>query len=167
MSKLLTSRTCFGFTTGGHTGEEVFLAAYHPDQAKLRWYAHEYRTELSLCPVRHDTRHAGRTDSRKLLPHTEVFKDFKCEIVPAKRRERFSFTGRKNKRSRSHHAYQQHRDDRKERPEEIRLNSVIVYVDKNNTFYLLTKLAEYLQCGPLRRGWCAHHPLSREIYLPP
>ena len=29
--------------------------------------------------------------------------------------------------------------------EEIRLNSVIVYVDKNNTFYLPTKLVEYLQ----------------------
>jgi len=29
--------------------------------------------------------------------------------------------------------------------EEVRLNSVVVYVDKNNTFYLPTKLAEYLK----------------------
>ena len=29
--KLMNSRMCFGFTTGGHTGEEVLLAAYHPD----------------------------------------------------------------------------------------------------------------------------------------
>src|SRR5690606_7231598 len=27
---ILNSRSCFGFTTGGHTGEEVLLAAYHP-----------------------------------------------------------------------------------------------------------------------------------------
>lgn len=27
---IVNSRTYFGFTTGGHTGEEVFLAAYHP-----------------------------------------------------------------------------------------------------------------------------------------
>ena len=30
MAKIITNRTCFGFTTGGHTGEEVFLASYHP-----------------------------------------------------------------------------------------------------------------------------------------
>lgn len=28
--EIMNSRTCFGFTSGGHTGEEVFLAAYHP-----------------------------------------------------------------------------------------------------------------------------------------
>jgi len=27
---ILNSRSCFGFTTGGHTAEEVLLAAYHP-----------------------------------------------------------------------------------------------------------------------------------------
>ena len=26
---ILNARTCFGFTTGGHTGEEVLLACYH------------------------------------------------------------------------------------------------------------------------------------------
>ena len=28
--EIMNSRTYFGFTTGGHTGEEVLLAAYHP-----------------------------------------------------------------------------------------------------------------------------------------
>ncbi|MCD8165627.1 MAG: alkaline phosphatase [Bacteroides sp.] len=28
--EIMNKRTYFGFTTGGHTGEEVFLAAYHP-----------------------------------------------------------------------------------------------------------------------------------------
>ena len=28
---IMNSRMCFGFTTGGHTGEEVLLAAYHPE----------------------------------------------------------------------------------------------------------------------------------------
>ena len=27
---ILNARTCFGFTTGGHTGEEVLLAATIP-----------------------------------------------------------------------------------------------------------------------------------------
>ena len=30
IAKLITSKTCFGFTTNGHTGEDVLLVAYHP-----------------------------------------------------------------------------------------------------------------------------------------
>lgn len=29
---ILNSHTCFGFTTGGHTGEETLLASYHPQE---------------------------------------------------------------------------------------------------------------------------------------
>ncbi len=83
-------------------------------------------------------------------PHTEVFKDFKCEIVPAKERERFSFTGRKKTKreagSTSRRSATSWTMERKAGKKNIfRLNSVLVYVDKNNTFYLPTKLAEYLQ----------------------
>ena len=117
MSKLLTSRTCFGFTTGGHTGEEVFLAAYHPDLT------------------------AGN-----FAPHTEVFKDFKCEIVPAKDEKGSPSLVVKNKRKQINITpFSNIVTIGKKGREEIRLNSVIVYVDKNNTFYLPTKLAEYLQ----------------------
>ena len=31
MSQIITNHTCIGFTTHGHTGEEVFLASYHPE----------------------------------------------------------------------------------------------------------------------------------------
>ena len=86
MSKLLTSRTCFGFTTGGHTGEEVFLAAYHPDRTSLPLGMHT-NIELNhyLCALfgmTHDT--LEELTAGNFAPHTEVFKDFKCEIVPAK-----------------------------------------------------------------------------------
>ncbi|MEA4850333.1 MAG: alkaline phosphatase, partial [Paludibacter sp.] len=30
ITNFMNARTAFGFTTGGHTGEEVFLASYHP-----------------------------------------------------------------------------------------------------------------------------------------
>ncbi len=86
MSQLLTSRTCFGFTTGGHTGEDVFLAAYHPDHASLPTGMHT-NIELNhyLCALfgmTHDT--LEELTAGNFAPHTEVFKDFKCEIVPAK-----------------------------------------------------------------------------------
>ena len=119
MSKLLTSRTCFGFTTGGHTGEEVFLAAYHPDRTSLPLGMHT-NIELNhyLCALfgmTHDTLEELTTGN--FAPHTEVFKDFKCEIVPAKDEKGSPSLIVKNKRKQiNNHAVQQHRDDRKERP---------------------------------------------------
>ena len=79
-------------------------------------------------------------------PHTEVFKDFKCEIVPAKDEKGSPSLVVKNKRKQINITpFSNIVTIGKKGREEIRLNSVIVYVDKNNTFYLPTKLAEYLQ----------------------
>ncbi|MTT26167.1 alkaline phosphatase, partial [Parabacteroides merdae] len=76
----------------------------------------------------------------------EVFKDFKCEIVPAKDEKGSPSLGVKNKRKQINITpFSNIVTIGKKGREEIRLNSVIVYVDKNNTFYLPTKLAEYLQ----------------------
>ena len=148
MSKLLTSRTCFGFTTGGHTGEEVFLAAYHPDRTSLPLGMHT-NIELNhyLCALfgmTHDTLEELTTGN--FAPHTEVFKDFKCEIVPAKDEKGSPSLVVKNKKKQINITpFSNIVTIGKKGQEEIRLNSVIVYVDKNNTFYLPTKLVEYLQ----------------------
>ena len=148
MSKLLTSRTCFGFTTGGHTGEDVFLAAYHPDRASLPVGMHT-NIELNhyLCALfgmTHDTLEALTADN--FAPHTEIFKDFKCEIVPAKEEKGSPTLVVKNKKKQINITpFSNIVTIGKKGKEEIRLNSVIVYVDKNNTFYLPAKLAEYLQ----------------------
>ena len=148
MSKLLTSRTCFGFTTGGHTGEEVFLAAYHPDRTSLPLGMHT-NIELNhyLCALfgmTHDT--LEELTAGNFAPHTEVFKDFKCEIVPAKDEKGSPSLVVKNKRKQINITpFSNIVTIGKKGQEEIRLNSVIVYVDKNNTFYLPTKLVEYLQ----------------------
>lgn len=148
MSKLLTSRTCFGFTTGGHTGEEVFLAAYHPDRASLPLGMHT-NIELNhyLCALfgmTHDM--LEELTAGNFAPHTEVFKDFKCEIVPAKDEKGSPSLVVKNKKKQINITpFSNIVTIGKKGQEEIRLNSVIVYVDKNNTFYLPTKLVEYLQ----------------------
>ena len=145
MSQLLTSRTCFGFTTGGHTGEEVFIAAYHPDRASLPIGMHT-NIELnhylcSLFGMTHDT--LEELTAGNFAPHTEVFKDFKCEIVPAKDEKGSPSLVVKNKKKQIN--ITPFSNIVTIGKEEIRLNSVIVYVDKNNTFYLPTKLVEFLQ----------------------
>lgn len=150
MSHILTSRTCFGFTTGGHTGEEVFLAAYHP-QGTLPMGMHT-NIELNhyLCALfgmTHDT--LEELTSQNFAPHAEVFKDYTCEIVPAKEEGVVPTLVVKNKKSKRKQLvvtpFTNIVKAGKKADEEIRLNSVVVYVDKNNTFYLPTSLADYLK----------------------
>ena len=147
MSHIITSRTCFGFTTGGHTGEEVFLAAYHP-QGTLPLGMHT-NIELNeyLCNLfgmTHDN--LEELTHKNFVPHTEVFKDYKCEIVPAEDEKGNPTLVVKNKKKQlTITPFTNIVKMGKKGKEEIRLNSVIVYVDKNNTFYLPTSLTEYLQ----------------------
>ena len=146
MSNLLTSKTCFGFTTGGHTGEDVFLAAYHPKGTLPMGMLTNIELNHYMCSLfgfNHDK--LEELTAQNFAPHSEVFKNFKCEIVPAKD-EKGSPTlvvkGKKNQLTIN--PFTNIVKMGKKGQEEIRLNSVIVYVDKNNTFYLPTKLAEYL-----------------------
>lgn len=148
MSKLLTSRTCFGFTTGGHTGEEVFLAAYHPDRASLPIGMHT-NIELnhylcSLFGMTHDT--LEELTAKNFAPHTEVFSNYTCEIVPAKDGKSSPTLVVKNKKKQLNITpFSNIVTIGKKGTESVRLNSVVVYVDKNNTFYLPNKLVEFLQ----------------------
>lgn len=151
MAQILTDRTCFGFTTGGHTGEEVFLAAYHP-QGTLPLGMHT-NIELNqyLCNLfgmTHDT--LEDLTSKHLARHTDVFKDYTCEIIPAADTKASPTLVVKNKKNKNKQLTINPfsnivKSGNKKTQDEIRLNSVIIYVDKNNTFYLPASLADYLK----------------------
>ncbi|MDH6359158.1 alkaline phosphatase [Parabacteroides sp. PF5-9] len=149
MAKLMTSKTCFGFTTGGHTGEEVFLAAYHPDNNSLP-IGRRTNIELNhyLCAVLGLTGKLDELNDQLFAKHTDVFKGYTCEIVPGSDRKESPTLVVKNTTNQEKQLTI--------RPftniiqsgsngEKIQLNSVIVYVDKNETFYLPTDLVRYLQ----------------------
>ena len=147
MANLLTSKTCFGFTTGGHTGEDVFLAAYHPQGTLPMGMLTNIELNHYMCALfgmNHDK--LDELTAQNFAPHTEVFKDFKCEIIPSKEEKGSPTLVVKNKKKQLNITpFSNIVTIGKKGQEDIRLNSVIVYVDKNNTFYLPTKLAEYLQ----------------------
>ena len=147
MANLLTSKTCFGFTTGGHTGEDVFLAAYHPQGRLPMGMLTNIELNHYMCALfgmNHDK--LDELTAQNFAPHTEVFKDFKCEIIPSKEEKGSPTLVVKNKKKQLNITpFSNIVTIGKKGQEDIRLNSVIVYVDKNNTFYLPTKLAEYLQ----------------------
>lgn len=148
MAQLLTSRTCFGFTTSGHTGEDVFLAAYHP-QGTIPVGMHT-NIELNhymcaLLGMNHQT--LEDLTSQNFIPHTEVFEGFDCQIIPAKE-EKGSPTlvvKGKGKKQLNITPFSNIVTIGKKGENVIQLNSVIVYVDKNNTFYLPEKLVDYLK----------------------
>lgn len=146
MSKLLTSRTCFGFTTGGHTGEEVFLAAYHPEGTLPMGMHTNIELNHYLCALFGLNGKLDELTEQNFVPHTEVFENYKCEIIPSKEENGSPTLVVKNKKKQLNIApFSNIVTIGKKGKEEIRLNSVIVYVDKNNTFYLPAKLADYLQ----------------------
>jgi len=150
ISKLMTSKTCFGFTTGGHTGEEVFLAAYHPDgDIPLGMYTNIELNEY-LCNLFGFTRNTlDELTGQNFARHTDVFKDYTCEIIPAADEKAFPTLVVKNKKNKKKQLtikpFTNIVKAGQKANEDVRLNSVIVYVDENNTFYLPENLNEYMK----------------------
>ena len=50
IARIVTSRTHFGFLSGSHTAEDVFLAAYHP-RATCPWGAIPIRRFMPTWPT--------------------------------------------------------------------------------------------------------------------
>lgn len=150
MAHIITSRTCFGFTTGGHTGEEVFLAAYHPQGSLPIGMNTNIEINEYLCNLfglTHDNLEALTAEN--FVPHTQVFEGYDCQIVPAadeKGSPSLVVKNKKNKKKQLSIApFTNVVKVGKKAQEEVRLHSVVVYVDKNNTFYVPKQLADLLK----------------------
>lgn len=143
MSKLITSKTCIGFTTGGHTGEEVFLAAYHPQDTRPFGMHSNIEINHYLCSLFGLDGKLDELTNERFAKHTDVFNGYKYEIVPAKEEKGFPTLKVKNKKKSLE--IRPFTNIVKTKDGEIKLNSVIVYVDKTNTFYLPQSLVEFLK----------------------
>ena len=150
MAHIITSRTCFGFTTGGHTGEEVFLAAYHPQGSLPIGMNTNIEINEYLCNLfglTHDSLEALTAEN--FVPHTQVFEGYDCQIIPAadeKGSPSLVVKNKKNKKKQLSIApFTNVVKVGKKAQEEVRLHSVVVYVDKNDTFYVPKQLADLLK----------------------
>ena len=140
LSQILYGRTYFGFTTFGHTIENVFLAVYHPQNDRLTGVPTNIDVHNYLA------RQMGLTDAMQPLTeeiyadHHQVFEGFEVRIDSVDKYNRRLYV--KNKRNvmivDSYANYVTMNNKR------VDLNSVIVYVDKNNTFYLPKELRELM-----------------------
>ncbi|MCL1934591.1 MAG: alkaline phosphatase [Candidatus Azobacteroides sp.] len=136
---ILDKNTCFGFTTNGHTGEEVFLAIYDPTPNRLT--GHHTNIELN----RYLRQTMGLKDSLESLTstyfakHTDVFANYAYTISINDKIPVLKITNKKNTLE-----IQPNTNIVKRNGKDIELNTVVVYVDKNNTFYLPRSLRDLL-----------------------
>lgn len=137
ISRIMNSRTHFGFVSGSHTGEDVFLAVYHPDG--------DIPTGLNTCTDVNNymadaiglTRPLTAITNEIFVKHNEVFGGLNYSIDKSSK----ELTVRKGKNTLKIPAY---KSVVYLNGKQIKLNSVIVYIDKNNTFYVPRNLAELL-----------------------
>ena len=136
ITRIMNSHSNFGFTTGGHTGEEVFLAVYHPQR------------DLPTGNIRNKevndylVRAAGLNTSLKQLTtdifakHADVFAGMKYNIVQEKDKPAKLIV--KQKRMTLEITAFSSMATLNGKP--LDLGSVVVFMDKNNTFYIPKRL---------------------------
>ncbi|MBK5194956.1 MAG: alkaline phosphatase [Proteiniphilum sp.] len=137
---IMNSRTCFGFTTSGHTGEEVLLAAYHPQDDVPRGNVRNTELNNYLQKLTGLDSSLQEYSDKIFVKHTEVFSgmdysidkedaDFPVLVVKKGNRKleipAFSSVAKRNGKS-------------------FDIGSVVVYIDKNDTFYLPKELRDKL-----------------------
>ncbi|MDR0543666.1 MAG: alkaline phosphatase [Dysgonamonadaceae bacterium] len=138
VTEIIQNHLCFGFTTRGHTGEEVFLAVYDPRGTQLT--GHHTNIELN-----HYMRKALGLENLEALTdahfakHSDVFSGYSYSITLKNDIPVLEVKNKKNCLEIRPNTNIVRLDG-----EEIKLNSVIVYVDKNKTFYLPQSLKKLL-----------------------
>lgn len=134
---IMNSRTCFGFTTGGHTGEETLLASYHPQDDILRGNVRNVDVNKYLMKVSGIDKTLEEISDEIFAKHGDVFAGQKVTVN--KKDEDFPvLTVKKGKNTLEVKAFS---SVAKLNGKPFDIGSVVVYIDRNDTFYLPRKLA--------------------------
>lgn len=151
INKILTAHTCFGWTTGGHTGEEVMLACYNP-VASQRIMGVNSNVELAhymqaLFGLK------GKIDpfnDRIFARHADVFKDYEVDLQKPDNAKQYPSLVVKNSANGKSLLIKPFTNiievsDPRQGNRTVQISSVITYVDRNDMFYLPTDLVKYLK----------------------
>jgi len=146
VARLITSKTCFGFTTGGHTGEDVFLAAYHPGGTPPTGMLTNVELNHYMAAALGLTGQLDKLTDVNFAPHTKVFDGYTYEITPPRdKTDVATLVVKTDKKQLTITPNTNIVRTGNNEEDEIRLQSVVIYVDKNETFYLPEELASYLK----------------------
>mgnify|MGYP003747864331 FL=1 len=137
---ILNSRMCFGFTTGGHTGEEVLLSAYHPLGDVPHGHLRNVDVNKYLVEVSGLTTPLQELSDRIFAKHIDVFAGMRYTIDSSDP----DFPVLKVKKGRNTLEIKAFSSVGKLNGKPFDIGSVVVYIDKNHTFYLPQDLAKKL-----------------------
>lgn len=128
---IFNERTGFGFTTGGHTGEEVFLAVYHLQGDVLSGNVRNTELHDYLYQVSGLKTSMKEHTANAFAKHSDVFAGMKYQIIQK--------GGKPNlvvKLKRQTLEIPAFSSVATLNGKPVELGSVAVFVDKNDTFYL-------------------------------
>ncbi len=138
--KIMNARSCFGFTSGSHTGEEVLMAAYHPQGDVPRGNMRSIEINQYLQKVSGLESSLEELSDRIFVKHNEVFKGMNCSI----NRDNPDIPVLMVKKGRNRLEIPAFSSVAKKNGKPFDIGSVVVYIDKNETFYLPVSLADML-----------------------
>jgi len=139
---IITSRTVIAFTTWGHTGEDVFLASYHPQGRTARGLLDGTEINKYILSELGLTGELDRLTDQIYSPHTSVFEGMNYEIVNNEADKTFTLkveNGTKNL------SIDGNTNIAVINGQRVELPSVAVYMGENETFYLPRNLRDQLK----------------------
>ncbi|MDR2868117.1 MAG: alkaline phosphatase [Bacteroidales bacterium] len=133
LTKILYERTYFGFTTYGHTGDDVFFAGYHPQNDMPVGVFSNIELNHYLCKQLNLEEQLDSLTTKLYMPHQELFDDSYTVKTDSLAPDHFQLTVTKKRWKLVAHSY-----DNKViiNNKEIQLSSLVGYMKKNKTFYL-------------------------------
>ncbi|MDR1170955.1 MAG: alkaline phosphatase [Bacteroidales bacterium] len=129
--EIMNVHTCFGFTSGSHTAEEVFLAAWHPSGDRPTGHVANMQINEYLCKAMGFKISLPDLTRKIFAKHADVLAGLKYGIAV---KDNFPvLTVEKGGKTLSVRAFS---SVAYLNGKPVDLGSVTVYVDKNETFYL-------------------------------
>ncbi|MBO4654787.1 MAG: alkaline phosphatase [Bacteroidales bacterium] len=141
IARIVYDRTYFGSTTYGHTGEDVFMACYHPQNDRPNGVISNIEVNEYLCRQLGISGQLPALTESIFTSHTTLFPDAKTITIDSLDKDQYRLTVQYKKHKLIANSYDNYVTIDKQI---VPLFSVIVYQEKNNTFYLPKELRERL-----------------------
>lgn len=141
LSRIVYDRTYFGTTTYGHTGEDVFMACYHPQNDQPKGIISNIEVNEYLCKQLGITGQLPILTENIFTKHQDLFFDAKSVTIDSLDKNQYRLTVQYKKHKLVANSFDNYITIDKQI---IPLESVIVYQEKNKTFYLPKELREML-----------------------
>ncbi len=140
--EIYKNRLPFGFTTGGHTGEEVLLSVYNPNNERLMGNVDNSDVHTYLYQISGLEKPMKQITSELFAKHTDILKGFSYKIVEDKK---YSFPILVTDIDGKNVEIPAYSSVIFVNKKPIQLSSVVVYMDKNHTFYIPKNIVDIVK----------------------